>query len=96
MPPAGNENAGPSGGANSSELLPTPGMGGHGTEATPVGPGNMRNRVSSYLPTPVSVTLPGWLLSWLAGCRSSLHPACMHSTLVSCPTCGRLLEVVFC
>lgn len=53
---AGNGNAGPagtSGGANSSELLPTPGVG-NGTDATPMGPGNMRTRVSSYLPTPVS------------------------------------------
>jgi hypothetical protein len=54
---AGNENAGPAGatpaGANSSELLPTPGMA-QGTDATPMGPGNMRTRVSSYLPTPVS------------------------------------------
>ena len=48
---SGNENAGP--GANSSELLPTPGVG-QGTDATPMGPGNMRTRVSSYLPTPVS------------------------------------------
>lgn len=53
---AGNENAGAggtSGGAHSSELLPTPGVG-QGTDATPMGPGNMRTRVSSYLPTPVS------------------------------------------
>lgn len=27
-----------------------------GTDATPMGPGNMRTRVSSYLPTPVSAS----------------------------------------
>lgn len=34
--------------------MPTPGVG-QGTDATPMGPGNMRTRVSSYLPTPVRV-----------------------------------------
>jgi len=71
----GDENRGPGGatpgGANSSELLPTPGMAGGSGDPTPMGGRtNMRARVSSYLPTPVSTTY---------GTKRHMHAVVTHS-----------------